>query len=83
MTEESKLDLESPYMGGSATYEVQHGRVPTFALFTQESDLAEKNGLGKVKVITSGPNSLVDQVLSDSRAINWQLFDSEAFSFEF
>lgn len=70
-------------MGGSATYEVQLGRVPTSELFTQESDLAEKNGVSRVKVLTSGPNSLVDQVLSDSRAINWKLFDSEAFSFEF
>ena len=83
MPEESKVDLESSSVGGSANYQVQHGRVPTHAILTQESDLALKNGVSRVKVLTSGPNSLVDKVLSDSRSINWKLFDTEAFSFEF
>ncbi|CAM9627299.1 unnamed protein product [Laminaria digitata] len=83
MAEESKIDVEASSMGGSATYKVQHGRVPTSALLTQESDLALKNGVHSVKVLASGPNSLVDKVLADSRSINWKLFDTEAFSFEF
>ncbi|CAN0576465.1 unnamed protein product, partial [Laminaria digitata] len=81
--EESKIDLESSSMGGSATYEVQKGRVPTSVLFAQESDLAQKNGVHSVKVLTSGPNSLIDKVLADSRDVNWKLFDTEVFSFEF
>lgn len=83
MAEGSKDDLESSSVCGSANYHVNHGRVPTSELLTQESDLALKNGVSKVKVVTSGPNSLVDKVLSDSRSINWKLFDTEAFSFEF
>ena len=83
MADETKVDLESSSMGGSATYEDQHGRVPTTAILTQESDLAQKNGVSSVKVLASGPSSLVDKVLSDSRSINWKLFDTEAFSFEF
>ena len=55
----------------------------TSVLFTQESDLAQKKGVRSVKVLTSGPNSLVDKVVSDARDINWKLFDTEAFSFEF
>lgn len=81
--EEVKIDLESSSMGGSATHKVQHGRVPTSVLFAQESDLAQKKGLSSVKVLTSGPNSLVDKVVSDSRDVNWRLFDTEVFSFEF
>ena len=83
MVEESKVDVEASSTGGSATYEVQRGRVPTSALLAQESDLAEKNGVSSVKVLASGPSSLVDKVLADSRDTNWQLFDTEAFSFEF
>lgn len=83
MAEESKIDLESSSMSGSANYEVQHGRVPTSALLTQESDLALQNGVSRIKVLASGPKSLVDKVLSDSRSINWKLFDTESFSFEF
>lgn len=83
MAEESKIDVEASSMGGSVTYEVNHGRVPTSVLLRQESDLAEKNGMNKVKILASGPNSLVDKVLADSRDINWKLFDTEAFSFEF
>lgn len=67
----------------NATYEVQRGRVPTSSLLIQEAELAKKRRYESVKVLTSGPNSLVDQVLTDSRAIDWQLFDTEAFSFEF
>lgn len=70
-------------MGGSATHEVHHGRVPTNDLFTQESDLAQKKGIRSVKVLTSGPNSLVDKVVADAREVNWKLFDTEVFSFEF
>ena len=81
--EESKMDVEASSMGGSATYEVQHGRVPTTTLLTQESDMAQKNGINSIKVLASGPNSLVDKVIADSRDINWKLFDTEAFSFEF
>ena len=55
----------------------------TSVLFTQESDLAQKKGVRSVKVLTSGPNSLVDKVVSDARDINWKLFDTEVFSFEF
>lgn len=83
MNEESKIDVEASSVGGSAIYEVQHGRVPTRALLNQESDLALKNGVSRIKVLASGPNSLVDKVLADSRSINWKLFDTQAFSFEF
>lgn len=70
-------------MGGSATHEVHEGRVPTDVLFAQESDLAQKKGARSVKVLTSGPNSLVDKVVADARDTNWKLFDTEVFSFEF
>lgn len=45
--------------------------------------MAKKNGAHSVKVLVSGPNSLVDTVLIEARTIDWQLFDAEAFSFEF
>lgn len=77
------MDLESSSTGGSATYDVKRGRVPTADLLKQEAELAEKTGAQKIKVLTSGPNSLVDGVLANSRAIDWKLFDAEAFSFQF
>lgn len=85
--EESKTDLESTAVlsgvDSTVTYEVKRGRVPTEALLVQEAEAAKKSGTSRVKVLTSGPNSLVDKVLADSRSIDWQLFDAEAFSFEF
>lgn len=81
--QESKVDLEASSTSGSVTYDVRRGRVPTDELLTQESELAKKNGMQKVKVLTSGPNSLVDGVLANSRSIDWNLFDTEAYSFEF
>eukprot|EP00903_Cladosiphon_okamuranus_P013765 g12813.t1 len=89
--EESKMDLESTQLaggigsgdGGSVTFEVKSGRVPTEALLAEEAELAKKSGYYKVKVLTSGPNSLVDGVLAGAHAVDWQLFDAEAFSFEF
>lgn len=81
--EESKVDLESTTMGGNVNYAVGHGRVPTRQLLMQEADMAKKNGVQKVKVLVSGPNSLVDTVLAESRSVDWQLFETEAFSFEF
>lgn len=85
--EESKLDLESSQLAGAGsattTYEVKSGRVPTEAVLEEEAELAKKNGFYKVRVLTSGPNSLVDGVLAGCRAVDWQLFDAEAFSFEF
>lgn len=77
------MDLEASSTSGGVTYEVRRGRVPTTELLTSEAELAKKTGAEKVKVLTSGPNSLVDGVLANSRAIDWQLFDTEAFSFEF
>ena len=82
-SEESKLDLEASSTSGSVTYDVRRGRVPTAELLANEAELAKKNGAEKVKVLTSGPNSLVDGVLANSRSIDWKLFDTEAFSFEF
>lgn len=89
--EESKMDLESTQLAGgvgsadgsSVTFEVKSGRVPTEALLAGEAELARKSGTYKVKVLTSGPNSLVDGVLAGAHAVDWQLFDAEAFSFEF
>ncbi|CAN0069464.1 unnamed protein product, partial [Ectocarpus fasciculatus] len=83
--EESKMDLESSTVAGvgSVTYDVNPGRVPTQAVLTQEADLAKKSNASSVRVLTSGPDSLVDSVLAESRAIDWKLFDTEAFSFEF
>lgn len=79
---ESKLDgLESS--STTATYEVRRGRVPAKALFAQEAQLAKKKGHRSVKVLTSGPQALVDGVLVEARAVDWQLFDTEEFSFEF
>lgn len=81
------MDLEATKVvagaDSSVTYQVNRGRVPTEALLVQEAETAKKSGASRVKVLTSGPNSLVDKVLADSRAIDWQLFDPEAFSFEF
>lgn len=79
------MDLESSTVAGvgSVTYDVKPGRVPTQALLTQEAELAKKNNASSVRVLTSGPNSLVDGVLAESRSIDWKLFDTEAFSFEF
>lgn len=82
-SEESKMDLEASSTSGSVTYDVRRGRVPTAELLANEAELAKKSGAQKVKVLTSGPNSLVDGVLANSRAIDWQLFDTEAYSFEF
>eukprot|EP00752_Nemacystus_decipiens_P015662 g13976.t1 len=89
--EESKLDLESTQLAGgvrsgdgsSVTFEVKSGRVPTEALLAEEAELAKTSGFHKVRVLTSGPNSLVDGVLAGAHAVDWQLFDAEAFSFEF
>ena len=79
---ESKLDtLESP--STTATYEVLRGRVPAKALLEEEADLAKKKGHRSVKVLTSGPQALVDGVLTEARAVDWRLFDAEEFSFEF
>lgn len=77
------MDLEASSTSGSVTYDVKHGRVPTADLLATEAELANKAGHEKVKVLTSGPNAMVDGVLASSRAINWKLFDAEAFSFEF
>lgn len=57
--------------------------MPTEALLIEEAELAKKSGYNKVKVLTSGPNALVDGVLTGAHAVDWQLFDAEAFSFEF
>lgn len=91
-----EADLELSTALSSVTYEVKPGRVPTEALLRREAELAKSkkkvddvDGIGggqrhySIKVLTSGPNSLVDKVLAESHAIDWQLFDAEAFSFEF
>lgn len=57
--------------------------MPANELFSQEAVLAHKKGLSVVKVLTSGPHALVDSVLTQSRAVDWKLFDTEEFSFEF
>lgn len=67
----------------SATFPVKAGRIPTRAILEQEALAAEAAGLAKVKVLVSGPSLLVDSVLMETRSINWRLFDTEAFSFEF
>lgn len=82
-SEESKLDLETLSTNSTVTYSVKRGRVPTTVLLAQEAELAKKNGTHSVKVLVSGPNSLVETVFLEARAIDWQLFDTEAFSFEF
>ena len=79
---ESKQDaLESS--STTATYEVRRHRVPTKDLLIQEAELAKKKGHRSIKVLTSGPQALVDGVLTEARAVDWQLFDTEEFSFEF
>ncbi len=77
------MDLEGSSKTSGVTYEVKSGRVPIAELLTHEAELARKSGAERVKVLTSGPNSLVDGVLAEARAIDWKLFDTEAFSFEF
>lgn len=62
---------------------MQQRRVPTKELLVEEAELAKKNGHHSVKVLTSGPQALVDGVLTDARAVDWQLFDTEEFSFAF
>lgn len=52
-------------------------------MLVQEAELAKKKGHRSVKVLTSGPQALVDGVLAEARAVDWQLFDTEEFSFEF
>lgn len=80
--DESKQDaLESS--ATTATYDVLRQRVPTRALLVQEAELAKKKGHRSVKVLTSGPQALVDGVLADARAVDWQLFDTEELSYEF
>ena len=80
--DESKQDaLESS--ATTATYDVLRQRVPSRALLVQEAEFAKKKGHRSVKVLTSGPQALVDGVLADARAVDWQLFDAEEFSFEF
>ncbi|CAM9758656.1 unnamed protein product [Ectocarpus sp. 12 AP-2014] len=80
--DESKQDaLESS--ATTATYDVLRRRVPTRALLVQEAELAKKKGHRSVKVLTSGPSALVDGVLADARAVDWQLFDTEELSYEF
>ncbi|CBJ34274.1 hypothetical protein Esi_1853_0001 [Ectocarpus siliculosus] len=82
-TEEFKMDLEASSADGCVAYEVKRGRVPTAQLLAQEAELAQKSGAEKVKVITSGPTSMVDGVLASAREVDWKLFDTEVFSFEF
>ncbi|CAM9591145.1 unnamed protein product [Ectocarpus sp. 4 AP-2014] len=80
--DESKQDaLESS--ATTATYDVLQQRVPTRALLVQEAELAKKKGHRSVKVLTSGPQALVDGVLADARAVGWRLFDTEELSYEF
>lgn len=57
--------------------------MPATDLFQEEAALAHKRGFSVVKVLTSGPQPLVDSVLTQSRAVDWKLFDTEEFSFEF
>lgn len=64
-------------------FQVSRGRVPAKALFSQEALLARKKGFSVVKVLTSGPRVLVDSVLTESRAVDWELFDTEEYSFVF
>ncbi|CAM9233399.1 unnamed protein product [Ectocarpus sp. 12 AP-2014] len=82
-TEEFKMDPEASSIDGCVAYEVKRGRVPTAQLLAQEAELAQKSGAEKVKVITSGPTSMVDGVLASAREVDWKLFDTEVFSFEF
>ncbi|CAN0319680.1 unnamed protein product [Scytosiphon promiscuus] len=94
--EESKLDadVELSTAVTAVTYEVKPGRVPTEDLLSRESEMAKSRKVGEdfdggrqrhysIKVLTSGPNSLVNKVVDEAHAIDWQLFDAEAFSFEF
>lgn len=81
MVEESKQDFEASAV--TATFPVRTSRVPTAALLAEEARNAKANGWKTVKVVASGPNALIDAVVADARAIDWQLFDTEAFSFEF
>lgn len=74
-------DVESS--STTATFDVHRGRVPTKTLLLQEARIAEEKGYRSIKVLTSGPQPLVDGVLAESRAVNWKLFDAEEFSFEF
>ncbi|CBN80509.1 ferric reductase [Ectocarpus siliculosus] len=78
---EPKQDaLES---SATTAYDVLRQRVPTRALLVQEAELAKKKGHRSVKVLTSGPQALVDGVLADARAVDWQLFDTEELSYQF
>lgn len=67
----------------SATYHVTPGRIPTRTVLEDESELAKSSGMERVKLLVSGPGVLVESVLLEAREINWRLFDTEAFSFEF
>lgn len=67
----------------SVTYDVQRGRIPITAMLTREAEVAKQEVVHTVKILVSGPDSLVDSAMAESRKINWQLFDSEAFSFSF
>ncbi|CAM9564012.1 unnamed protein product [Ectocarpus fasciculatus] len=67
----------------TATYKVLRQRVPTKALLVREVELAKKKGHRSVKVLTSGPQALVDGVLADACTVDWQLFDTEELSYEF
>ncbi|CAM9204572.1 unnamed protein product, partial [Hapterophycus canaliculatus] len=93
--EESKMeaDLELTTAVTSVTFEVKPGRVPTEALLRLESEMAKSkkvdgsDGGGQrhcsTRVLTSGPKSLVNKVLTESHTIGCQVFDAESFLFDF
>lgn len=59
------------------------GRVPIKTLLESEAAMAKANSESRVKVLVSGPKALVDSVMYQARAIDWRLFDTEQYSFEF
>lgn len=79
---ESKTnDMEA--FTASMSAPVTAGRTPVRDILQRANRDAEGDGIEKIKVLVSGPNALVDVVMSETRAINWKLFEAEVYSFEF
>lgn len=72
-----------PELSRFATHPVTRGRPPLRDLLQSEARMARANDIHRAKVLVSGPRPMVDDVLQAAREVDWRLFDTEAFSFEF
>ncbi|CAM9847665.1 unnamed protein product, partial [Ectocarpus sp. 12 AP-2014] len=68
--------------GARKTFPVSTGRMPVHEVLLSEQDNASREGIGRVKVLVSGPGGMVDAVMTEARRISWKVFDVETASRE-